>query len=643
MTTQEMTDKQKEIEVENEDTVSNEGDGVWYMEKTYKKRDRNLRCMGKDGKCGQMAVAQWKCDGKKDLWETCEKCQEKDFGGWPDEFSLDEDEDNGEESVEKDNEDVTNPIEGEEEEVEEDKEEEEEDKEEQTASKTSSGSDTEEIGKEWAVEHIYSIVEIDDPKPVMCKSKKCKLVACAQWKSDADERWDTCLDCQKKDFNGWPDDQEFVIKALTDEELVGHQRHKCSKPLSKKSSSKVPDATKEQGSDVAAVTPPASTKTDKIEADADADAKQGISKASSEKRKSSKAALVSPQPVAMKKKASTQPTASALAMHRKWQEAAEAAGGKDARIVVSKGAAKKLVYDLLHDTFGVMNITEIYKALKCVVPSVVLRNCLDNMSFDATARGSGMDEDGDSDEEDDREISKNGGKSKSAEYAGSLSVKTGRNTNTTLYFLDHTKLENGGNGLSYDVKDKLVQDIQNATSTLVSLQSTVDSCNKEADALLREPTNEEADILLQQVDVAVERLKDEVELSCKLTVDEKVRKRTEKGLEAMTLHWRKRKRTCVDFLRLMDESTEGAISFKKCVAGDGQIDIESDEMIINDATERAKRKASNPTFPNKKVKVAHKMPSSGEAVTEKTDPTFIGVRLVGNGKLERVYLKEVSD
>lgn len=186
------------------DTVSNEGDGVWYMEKTYKKRDRNLRCMGKDGKCGQMAVAQWKCDGKKDLWETCEKCQEKDFGGWPDEFSLDEDEDNGEESVEKDNEDVTNPIEGEEEEVEEDKEEEEEDKEEQTASKTSSGSDTEEIGKEWAVEHIYSIVEIDDPKPVMCKSKKCKLVACAQWKSDADERWDTCLDCQKKDFNGWP-------------------------------------------------------------------------------------------------------------------------------------------------------------------------------------------------------------------------------------------------------------------------------------------------------------------------------------------------------------------------------------------------------------------------------------------------------
>ena len=431
------------------------------------------------------------------------------------------------------------------------------------------------------------------------------------------------------------DDQEFVLEALADKELVENQGRKCSKKSFKKGHSKVPNATKKQGSgssEVAAVTPPPSAKTYVP------DAKQEeIS--NSDKRKSSKTAFVSPQPVAMKKKAPPQPTASALAMHRKWQEAA---GGKDARIVVSKAAAKKLIYDLLYDTFGVMNITDIYKALKCVVPSPVLRTCLDDMSFDASVRGSDLD--GDSDEKGDGGTIKNKGKSSNTEYAGSLSVKAGGNANTTLYYLDHIKLENGGNGLSFDVKDKLIQDNQNATTALVSLQSTIDACNKEADTLLREPTNEEADILLQQEVMAVERLKEEVELSQKLTVDVKVRKRTEKRLEAMALYWRKRKRVCIDFLRLMDERTEGTVSYKKYVAGDGQIDIESDEMIIKGAIERAKRKASNLSLPRKKLKVANTMSNTGDAAaTENASPTFIGIRLTGNGKVERVHLKDVND
>jgi hypothetical protein len=61
------------------------------------------------------------------------------------------------------------------------------------------------------------------------------------------------------------------------------------------------------------------------------------------------------------KAANAKPSTQALALHRKWQEAAEAMGGPDARIVVSKPAAKKLIFDLLHDSFCPMNITQIHK------------------------------------------------------------------------------------------------------------------------------------------------------------------------------------------------------------------------------------------------------------------------------------------
>jgi hypothetical protein len=51
----------------------------------------------------------------------------------------------------------------------------------------------------------------------------------------------------------------------------------------------------------------------------------------------------------------------ALAMHRQWQQQAEAVGGPSARIVVQKVKAKKLIFDLLHDAFLPMNITQIHK------------------------------------------------------------------------------------------------------------------------------------------------------------------------------------------------------------------------------------------------------------------------------------------
>ena len=69
-------------------------------------------------------------------------------------------------------------------------------------------------------------------------------------------------------------------------------------------------------------------------------------------------------PAERPKKPAAKPSKKVLETHRKWQEAAVAMGGKDARIVVSKPAAKKLIFDLLHDEFAPLNITVIHKVRK---------------------------------------------------------------------------------------------------------------------------------------------------------------------------------------------------------------------------------------------------------------------------------------
>ena len=75
-----------------------------------------------------------------------------------------------------------------------------------------------------------------------------------------------------------------------------------------------------------------------------------------------------------------QPSKKALAIQQKWQEAANVMGGSKACIVVNKIKAKRLIFEVLHNAFKPMNITDLYKTLKAVVPAPVLKSCLDEMS-----------------------------------------------------------------------------------------------------------------------------------------------------------------------------------------------------------------------------------------------------------------------
>eukprot|EP00975_Prorocentrum_lima_P024122 5077112-Prorocentrum_lima.AAC.1 len=116
-------------------------------------------------------------------------------------------------------------------------------------------------------------------------------------------------------------------------------------------------------------------------------------------------------------------------MYDKWQAEAERVGGTT--IIVDKNAAKKFVFDKLHDLFSPVNITQLFVALKGLVPQPILRKCLD-MMVDKSNDNPFAD---DSDDEDEKPSKKKSASKKSTdEYAGSIRVKEGRNTNNTLYY-----------------------------------------------------------------------------------------------------------------------------------------------------------------------------------------------------------------
>ena len=77
--------------------------------------------------------------------------------------------------------------------------------------------------------------------------------------------------------------------------------------------------------------------------------------------KSNVSHLVTPLVTELEANMSTKSTSkAALEMHKKWQQLASSMGGPGARIVVEKSKAKELIFDMLHDAFTPMNITQIH-------------------------------------------------------------------------------------------------------------------------------------------------------------------------------------------------------------------------------------------------------------------------------------------
>ena len=190
---------------------------------------------------------------------------------------------------------------------------------------------------------ILSLSSLSKEATIKCGHPECLNTACCIWVSNLEPntKWYSCIDCQEMDFEGWPENEDLPIKFWEGREHARIIAKKCSQqkdpvmpniPLLPSAESPT-----QKGNTVSFLTPPPNRGTASF-------------------ARKSKTITPSPPENGTKKLSS-----SAIAMHKKWQEAAEGMGGKDARIVVAMPAAKKLIFDLLYEAFTPMNITQVFK------------------------------------------------------------------------------------------------------------------------------------------------------------------------------------------------------------------------------------------------------------------------------------------
>jgi hypothetical protein len=163
---------------------------------------------------------------------------------------------------------------------------------------------------------------------------------------------------KENDFDGWPDTDELPLKYLTQEHkdaLIAKcsKYNDCTMPIFENSPVKGATASLAVSANTITPLPISGTLENKQEHSIfDANA---ITPIHTEIK--AETSNVAPK----KSIAGMKPSKAQLEIHRKWQAAAEAEGGPNARIVLHKPVAKKIIFDFLFDTFRPMNITEIHK------------------------------------------------------------------------------------------------------------------------------------------------------------------------------------------------------------------------------------------------------------------------------------------
>jgi hypothetical protein len=249
--------------------------------------------------------------------------------------------------------------------------------------------------EQWELSHVFSIDELcqTENAPQVCMTKKCPLLACVSYVSnlDKDYIWHSCIDCQEKDYGGWPENlNEIPIKFMTKEHrqimlekctgqyapsmpnLPIDENGNLEEPL-KEDESADTDFTSEaidqssinaQNGDVS---PPDNNTADAcVRADTSSDTQTKKSQASTplptslniDENDSSSKSFVTPSPAPLSNKSKGLSKA-AIANHEKWRNECLKLGGTG-KICVKKPEIKKMIFDLCKDSFAPMNITQIY-------------------------------------------------------------------------------------------------------------------------------------------------------------------------------------------------------------------------------------------------------------------------------------------
>jgi hypothetical protein len=320
-----------------------ETDAVWDLIRVIPATDPKIECRYES--CTERAIATWASDkDPQDEWPLCEKCQLEDFGGWPEDV----------EPIEQDVDTVSVSARS----TAEDK----------VRSTTGNGNDgkietpqpppipastieTPRTSKDDVVTAIQGTSELDtaqdedDPQPseekyelseivslkmllgspIKCSDEDCNLPACSVWTSTNDKKkWYYCIDCQERDFGGWPTSKELPCDYIQPEHL-----RTMASMCSAKKKPKIPKLTSH------CVTPPPNRLVPKKVTTAASRVLSGEAKV--------------PVPKVSR---------SAVARHEKWQADAKKMGVN--RIIVKKNEAIKVVFDALYDAFRPMNLDNIY-------------------------------------------------------------------------------------------------------------------------------------------------------------------------------------------------------------------------------------------------------------------------------------------
>jgi hypothetical protein len=267
----------------------------------------------------------------------------------------------------------------------------------------------------------------------------------------------------------------------------------------------------------------------------------------------------------------------------------------------------------------------------------VLKSCLDDMGLDSDISANPF---ADSDDEDDgKKPKQKDTKAFGDTFAGSLTVKAGKSANATLYYVEYNKAKNG-NGLEFDERNELWTKVALAQEQETALISSLKQMADETKKLLSEPTNEDATTRLDREELALAELKTLVEDASKLQVNETHKKQVKRRIENMTAQWRKRRRICMEFLISMEENTDGTISAKKCLAGDGQIEIDSDEVVAKHAVTYGKKKRLKPLIQKRALGTQKAGVGASNLPGIPADENFVAITLDSQGCLQRVYLDD---
>lgn len=223
------------------------------------------------------------------------------------------------------------------------------------------------------------------------------------------------------------------------------------------------------------------------------------------------------------------------------------------------------------------------------------------------------------------------------QFHGTIYRKMGKNSSTTIYYMNQSTLHNHGDGLDIDERNDLNVSIQKANEIMMEKTNYVRHIQETTVQLLSEPLNKDIASLLPSEESSVITLSNDVNEAMKYKANESKCRTIKRKIETTSKVWKKRKQICIDFLNTMDECTEGTISAKKCLAGNGQIDIESDDVILKQAKEsfHARR--------NKKMRLitGH---SSGGVGSSDVGPlpseSFVGVMLGANGGVQRISIEQ---